>query len=191
MKKKILYIAAVVICLSLVTGGTLAYYTGSDTARNVITTGAVEVTLVNQQRIGDTLVPYPEQPIAVMPGTTVSKVVSVHNEEQTAWVRLRYSVTVFDAHGEILEITPEELENVVIIQPNGEGWTFRDGWWYCNAALGTGETSEIFCENVKFSAQNMGNKYQRCSVVIDIIAQGVQKANNGSSALEAMGWPET
>lgn len=191
MKKKILYIAALVICLSLVTGGTLAYYTGSDTARNVITTGAVDVTVVNQQRVGDELVPYPEQPISIMPGRTVSKIVSVHNEEQPAWVRLCYTVTVYDASGNVLEVTPEELADVVIIQPNGEGWTFRDGWWYCNAALETGETSEIFCENVKFSAEKMGNKFQKCSIVIDITAQGVQKANNGTSALDAMGWPET
>ena len=69
MKKKLLYIAAIVICLSLITGGTYAYFTASDTARNVITSGGIEVKVVEQQLVNGTLQPYPSQPIPVMPAT--------------------------------------------------------------------------------------------------------------------------
>ena len=59
MKKKVLYIAIVVICLALITGGTYAYFTTSDTARNVITSGGIEVKVVEQQLVNGTLQPYP------------------------------------------------------------------------------------------------------------------------------------
>ena len=39
MKKKSFYIALILICLSLVTTGTWAYFTTSDAVRNVITAG--------------------------------------------------------------------------------------------------------------------------------------------------------
>ena len=190
MKKKILYIAVVVICLSLITSGTLAYFTAEDTARNVITSGSVEVTVVEQQLVGGTLQPYPSQPIAVMPGTTVSKVVSVRSAEQGAWVRMNYAVTVSDAEGKVMEIPAEELNKVIIIEPDTANWQYKDGWWYYNAAVAGGETTKPLFESVAFSATQMGNAYQSCTVLIDVTAQAVQQANNGGTVMEALGWPE-
>ena len=69
MKKKILYIAAIIICLSIMTGGTLAHYTAKDTARNVITSGGIDLEILEYQSIGGSLQPYPSQPIPVMPAT--------------------------------------------------------------------------------------------------------------------------
>ena len=37
----------------------------------------------------------------------------------------------------------------------------------------------------------MGNEYQNVKVKIDLDAQAVQSRNNGESALEATGWPES
>ena len=99
MKKKILYIAAIVICLSIMTGGTLAFYTKNDTARNVITTDGVSVELVQQQLKNGTLIPSSNDPIPVMPTSVVSKIVSVKNLEQDVWTRLRYDITIYDATG--------------------------------------------------------------------------------------------
>lgn len=191
MKKRILYLAILVICLSLITGGTLAYYTGSDTARNVITSGAVDVTILSRQMVGGEPAPYPQQPISIMPGRTVSKIVTVQSPEQPAWIRLRFTLTVLDAQGQAMEISPEELETVFQILPDAENWTFRDGWWYYNAAVGQGDETLPLFEQIVFSGPNMGNQYQRCSLVVDLTAQGVQQANNGTSALEAAGWPES
>jgi len=41
---------------------------------------------------------------------------------------------------------------------------------------------------VVFSGVNMTNEYQNCTIEIDVDAQAVQTANNGSSVLEAAGW---
>ena len=189
MKKKILYIAAIVICLSLITGGTYAYFTTSDTARNVITSGGIEVNVVEQQLVNGTLQPYPNQPIQVMPATTVSKIVSVQSTEQAAWVRMNFTLTVYDAEGKEMEIPADELAEVIVIDPDATNWTQKDGWWYYNTAIASGETTKPLFDEVVFSGPYMDNKYQRCTVVIDVTAQAVQQANNGATVWEALGWP--
>ena len=191
MKKKLLYIAAIVICLSLITGGTLAYYTTSDTARNVITSGGIEVKVVEQQLVNGTLQPYPSQPIPVMPATTVSKIVSVQSTEQAAWVRMNYTLTVYDADGKEMKIPADELAKVIVIDPDATNWTEKDGWWYHNTAIASGETTNPLFEKVVFSGPHMDNKYQNCTVEIIATAQGVQQANNGSTVMDALGWPES
>ena len=189
MKKKILYIAAILICLSIITGGTYAYYTTSDTARNVITSGGVEVSVVEQQLVNGALQPYPNQPIQVMPATTVSKIVSVQSSEQAAWVRMNYTLTVYDAEGKEMEIPADELAKVIVIETDATNWTLKDGWWYYNTAVKGGETTKPLFEEVEFSGPYMDNKYQLCTVVIDVTAQAVQQANNGATVWEALGWP--
>lgn len=189
MKKKILYIAAIIICLSIITSGTLAYYTASDTARNVITSGGISIEVVEQQMVNGALQPYPSEPIPVMPATTVSKIVSVQSTEQAAWVRMNYSLTVYDADGKMMEVPADELTKVIVIEPNTSGWTFKDGWWYCNTSVKSGETSDPLFKEITFSGPDMDNKYQCCTVVVDVTAQAVQKANNGNTVMEALGWP--
>ena len=189
MKKKILYIAALVICLSIITGGTLAYFTAEDTARNVITTGSVSVSVVQQQMVGDVLQPSSNQPIPVMPDTTVSRVVSVQSTKQTAWVRLQYEIKLYDATGAEKVLTDEELSQIIVITPDNTNWTLADGWWYYTDAIGFGEIAQPLFDSIGFTAQ-MGNDYQGCSVVLQITAQAVQQANNGTTVLEAAGWPE-
>ena len=188
MKKRILYIAAIIICLSIITGGTLAYYTTSDTARNVITSGGVEVKVV-EQLVSGTLQSYSSQPIPVMPATTVRKTVSVESAEQSAWVRMNYTLTVCDAEGKEMEIPTDELAKVVVIETDTTNWTLMDGWWYYNTAIQSGEVTKPLFEEVAFSGPNMDNKYQLCTVVIDVTAQAVQQANNGATVWEALGWP--
>ena len=189
MKKKVLYIAIVVICLALITGGTYAYFTTSDTARNVITSGGIEVKVVEQQLVNGTLQPYPSQPIPVMPATTVSKIVSVQSTKQAAWVRMNYTLTVYDADGKKMDIPADELAKVIVIASDTANWTLKDGWWYYNTAVKGGETTKPLFEEVEFSGPHMDNKYHLCTVVIDVTAQAVQQANNGVTVWEALGWP--
>jgi predicted ribosomally synthesized peptide with SipW-like signal peptide len=187
--KKILYVAALVICLSIITGGTLAYFTAEDTARNVITTGSVSVSVVQQQMVGDALQPSSNRPIPVMPDTTVSRVVSVQSTKQTAWVRLQYEIKLYDATGAEKVLTDEELSQIIVIAPDDTNWTLADGWWYYTDAIGFGEIAQPLFDSIGFTAQ-MGNDYQGCSMVLQITAQAVQQANNGTTVLEAAGWPE-
>lgn len=190
MKKRILYIAAIVFCLAILTNGSLAYFTADDTARNVITSGGVDVKIIEQQLTDGNLQPYPSQRIQVMPDTVVSKIVSVQSVEQAAWIRANYEVAVYDAAGNPKDIPADELARVIAIESDNADWSLQDGWWYYNQAVKAGEMTTPLFENVAFSGQEMGNEYQNCSIEIIITAQAVQCANNGSSVTEAVGWPE-
>lgn len=188
MKKKILYLALFVLCLSVLSGGTIAYFTASDSAKNVITTGGVDVTVVQRCMVDDQLQPYISQPIQVMPGAVVSNIVTVESKEAKAWVRMNYNVTIKDADGQLVEVSSDELEKMIVIKKDSESWTFKDGWWYYNEAVGAGEGTKPLFETIEFSATEIDNRYQRCSVEIDINAEAVQFANNGDSAVTAVGW---
>lgn len=45
MKKKILTVAAIAICLAVLASGTLAYFTAEDQVHNVITSDAVDIAI--------------------------------------------------------------------------------------------------------------------------------------------------
>ena len=192
MRKRVFALAVMLICLSILASTTLAYFTDIGLARNVITTGAIKIEVVEQQLVDGKLEAYPSEPIKIMPGKTVSKVVSVGSKEQPAWIRANYTVTVMDAQGKAMDIPADELAKVVLIQTNSDKWTAKDGWFYYADALGGGATTEkpLFQE-VRFSGPHMDNKYQNCSIVITVNAQAVQYANNGTSAQAAAGWPTT
>ena len=192
MKKKLLLLAAVAICAAILASGTLAYFTSEDQVHNVITTDAVDIQIEEwQDEIGN---PYPNDPIDVMPGVTVSKIATIKNLEAEAYIRAKFEVVITSADGSVMELSPETLASMITLTMNGEDWRPKDGdgeWWYYNAPVKTGESTEAFFTEVVFDGPNMTNEYQNCTVEVIVKAQGVQTANNGESALEAAGWPAT
>lgn len=190
MKKKLLLLPAVAICAAILASGTLAYFTAEDEVHNVITSGAVDIQIEEwQDEIGN---PYPEDKIEVMPGVTVSKIATIKNLEAEAYIRAKFEVVITRADDSVMQISPETLASIITLTMNGEDWLCKDGddeWWYYNAPVKTGESTEAFFTEVAFDGPNMTNEYQNCTVDVIVTAQGVQTANNGSSALEAAGWP--
>ena len=186
MMKKILLLAAVAICISILASGTLAYFTAEDKAHNVITTNAVDIQIEEwQNEVGK---PYPDEAISVTPGVTVSKIATVKNLEAPSYIRAKFEVVITRADGSVMELSPETLASIISLTMNGEEWLRKDGddeWWYYNAPVQTGESTEAFFTEVVFDGANMTNEYQNCTVEIIVKAQAVQTANNGSSALEA------
>ena len=189
MKKRFAYCAVLCILLSLVVNSTLAYFTAEDTARNVITSGAVSVEVVEKQLVGGTLENYPDTPVSIMPGSAVSKIVSVKNLDGPAWVRMAYTVTIRDANGKTVGLSAQQRDQIITIDTDPANWTYKSGWWYCKKALATGEESKPLFTEVTFSGSEMGNAYQNCTVMIDVTAQAVQKAHNGNTVMDAAGWP--
>ena len=73
MKRKILAAAMIVICLSLLAYGTMAYFSSEDTAHNVITSGGVNIDL-QEWADKEKTVPFPEDGVTgVMPGTVTKR----------------------------------------------------------------------------------------------------------------------
>lgn len=194
MKRKILFLSVLAICIAIAAAGTLAYFTAEGRAHNVITTGSINITVVEQQKLGDdgTLVAYPTDPITnVMPGMEISKIVRISNTgDNEAWIRVSVEKLIklngdnpaangITADADMVEFTP------------GEKWVQKDGYYYYTDPVGAGESTEPLFESVKF-AERMGNEYQGCTVNIKIYAQAVQTANNApeGGVTEVAGWPD-
>lgn len=185
MKKKLTVLAIIAICLATLASGTLAYFSTEGTARNVITSGYVEIDLV-EKHIDDSgaEVDFPAEPITgVMPGSTVSKIVSVKNTGADAWIRVKVEKSVVGEDGADLSA------DVVTFKVDEGKWLLKDGYYYYKEPVVTEASTEILFDEVYFDLA-MGNEYQGCTTEIIVSAQAVQAANNGTTVEEAAGWPE-
>ncbi len=182
MKRKLLILSVLVICVATLAAGTLAYFTSEGTAHNVITTGGVDITLQEWADEGKKT-PF-EDLTGIMPGMTVTKIAEIKNTGASeAWVRVKVEKNIQLA-GEG-EVDPDLVELAL----DTANWTERDGYYYYNKALKPGEVTAPVFSAVTFNA-SMGNEYQNATATVDVYAQAVQTANNGATALEAQGWPK-
>ena len=181
MKKKLLILSLAAICLAITAIGTLAYFTSEGTAHNVITTGGVEIA-VQEWADEEKTKPF-ENLTGVMPNTTVTKIAEIKNTGASdAWVRVKVEKNI-KLQG---EGTPDT--GLVELTLNTTDWTEKDGYYYYSKPLKPGETTAPILSSVTFEP-TMGNEYQNAAATVDISAQAVQTANNGTSALTASGWP--
>ena len=187
MKRKILCLSVIAIMLAILAAGTIAYFTAEGRAHNVITTGSINITVVEQQKgENGTTVEYPKNPITnVMPGAEISKIVTIRNDgKSTAWIRVKVG-TEIKLVGEGVADT-----SLIVLNFDDKNWTEKDGYYYYNKPVDPTESTTALFDTVKFDPQ-MGNEYQNCTVNINIYAQAVQTANNNpeGGVTEVKGWP--
>ena len=194
-KKKVLAVLAVVLCLSVLGDVTAAYFTAKDTAHNVITTGSVDIEVVEQQKVDGKLVPYPDGPMTgIMPGTTVSKIVTVANTGTgDAWIRVRIT-RAFELDKDAPETLPAGPDpEIMELDINTADWVQSGEWYYFKSPVAVGKSTAPLFENVHFDLIDMGNAYQGCTANILVDAQAVQVKNNPLPAsgnyAEIPGWP--
>lgn len=183
-KRRTLCITALLICLAAVATGTAAYFTAEETAYNVITTGCLYMDLVEETTGGQ---PWPEEGISgVMPGMAVDKVVYVKNTGSVPfYVRVSIDKTITAAAGSNAVLNFDHIS----MDLNTEQWSMHDGFYYYYRALQPGENTEPLMTKVTF-APAMTNEYMDATVQVDVLAQAVQSANNGSDPVKADGWSE-
>ena len=181
MKRKLLILSVLVICIATLAAGTLAYFTSEGTAHNVITTGGVEIAVQEWADVEKTK-PF-EDMTGVMPGMTVTKIAEIKNTGASdAWVRVKVEKNI-KLQG---EGTPDT--GLVELTLNTTDWTEKDGYFYYTKALKPGEVTAPIFTAVTFKA-DMGNEYQNATATVDVLAQAVQTANNGATVMDAQGWP--
>ena len=187
-KKRIVSLAVILLCLSIMGTGTLAYFTDSTTAHNVITTGNIDIKLIETRADGSTF----EDVIGVMPGTAVDKIVQVSNVgPNDAWVRVSVTKEItLNNEGR----TKGDADKYLHITYNTDDWTKGDdGYYYYNKPLkakgSDGDTTNPLFKEVLFDAA-MGNEYQNSTAQVYVYAQATQVDNNGTTVFEAQGWPE-
>lgn len=182
MKRKLLILSALAICIAMLVTGTLAYFTAEGKAHNVITTGGVEIA-VQEWADEEKTKPF-EDLTGIMPGMTVTKIAEIKNTGASdAWVRVKVEKNI-ELKG---EGTPDA--GLVELALNTAYWTEKDGYYYYTKALKPGEVTAPVFTSVTFNA-TMGNEYQNATATVDVFAQAVQTANNGATVMDAQGWPK-
>lgn len=183
MKRKLLILSVLAICIATLTTGTLAFFTHEAKAHNVITTGGVKIAVQEWADEGK------EKPFedldGIMPSMSATKIAEIKNTgASAAWVRVKVEKNIqLQGNG-----TPNA--DLVKLDLNTDDWTEQDGYYYYNKALKPGEVTEPIFTKVTFDA-SMGNEYQHATVSVDVSAQAVQTANNGAAATAAQGWPNS
>ena len=182
MKRKLLILSVLAICIATLAAGTLAYFTSEGKAHNVITTGGVEIAV--QEWADDEKTKPFENLSGVMPNTTVTKIAEVKNTGASdAWIRVLITKNIQLAG----DGTPNT--DLVELNLNLTDWTLgTDGYLYYNKALKPGEVTAPIFTTVTFNV-TMGNEYQNATATVDVAAQAVQTANNGDTVMDAKGWP--
>lgn len=183
MKRKLLILSVLAICIATLTTGTLAFFTHEAKAHNVITTGGVKIAVQEWADEGK------EKPFknleGIMPSMSATKIAEIKNTgASAAWVRVKVEKNIqLQGNG-----TPDA--DLVELDLNTTDWTEQDGYYYYNKALKPGEVTDPIFTAVTFDA-SMGNEYQHATVSVDVSAQAVQTANNGAAATAAQGWPNS
>lgn len=215
MKRKLILLSAVVICIAIAAAGTLAYFTADTTAHNVITSGGVDIGIREwADEVGGT--PYDDAAIGnVMPATKVTKIADIINQPDKdvssaqAWIRAKVDVEITlnkytiaalkDKDPNFVEPTPDTT--LVKRKGTDANWVYNetDGYYYYQLAVDPGDATEPLFTEVEFDAR-MDNAYQNCSVKIYITAEAVQTAHNPDpvdkdgnpvevTVDKALGWP--
>lgn len=200
MKKKLFVIAAIAIVLSILAGGTLAYYTSDIFVHNVITSNSVGIHIAEYQLVDGVEKPYPtKEDVSIMPGSVVSKRPEVVNDEAPSYIRACVEVVVkLDGQRTYTTLTEEEAAKIMTFTMNTADWQRKAGdnkWWYfLPGSVGTGEATTPLFTEVSFKGAEMGNEYMNAEILINIAGQAVQSENNPIPAegkvWDAKGWPK-
>jgi len=186
VRRKTIAVIVTAAMISLILGaGTLAYFTDEDRADNVITSGSIDIELHEWTGAVDSEgnKVHVQDVTGVMPGTEVPKIVEIENVgENEAYVRIALKKEVVLMH----DGTPNA--DLVKLDLNSTDWSYQDGFYYYNQALEPGKTTVPLFTTVAFDP-SMDNIYQNSVTKIDVKAYATQVKNNGTSALDANGWP--
>ena len=170
------------IVLTLLTQGTLAYYTTVGKATNVVTSGNLELT-IHEMAGPDT--PYPEGGVYVLPGSVVGKIVTVENTcEHPFYLRVKLIYGI-----DSQELTSEDCFELDI---NTVDWKLHDGWYYYIGILQPGEETPQVFSHVEIVGNKVDNSYIGKTLSITVKAQAVQSEHNpiqNNDTTTAQGWP--
>ena len=186
--KKIIITTLVFITLTVIIFSTSAYYSDSITSDgNRIDTGVLEIQ-VREMRVNENsgeLEVY-TGPISVMPGVSVSKIVTAYNAgDLPAYIRIRVDQRFELAQG-VVGTTESDL---IGWELNTANWAERDGYYYYLTSLAPGAETEPLFTQLTFATQ-MDNLYEGSLAYVKVTMDAVQSNENGADVFTASGWPD-
>lgn len=183
MKKKMYVIAAILVVLAILGSGTLAYFTTKVVTHNVITSGDIDIQLVETAIQNGQEGDYVNNSTGLMPGQDHSKIVKVRNTgSNPAWVRLKVQISITDATGKALS---DAVLNIDYDTGTNGAWEEKDGAFYYKQKLDPGNLTKPLFRTVTLQDAT-GNDYQNARISITVQAEGIQYENNTNYATA---WP--
>lgn len=180
MKRKvILGVAAAALGALLAVGGTLAWFTDTETVTNVITTGKVDI------RLTETEPGVPEGGsvtandnggytyAGITPGAVLDKKpeVALEDGSNDAWVRVQVEAT--STGGDLSKMVYKSGDAVVT--PEVEDGKY---YFYCPTELSLGATTNyVPFDKVEFPGNDFGNEFANAQVDIVLTAEAIQSDN--------------
>lgn len=179
-KKKIIGLCLAVGLMVGVVGGSLAWFTDSDTVTNSFST-AKENDEENKNGIIIDEDWKAEDAKNILPGTTVNKDVRVKNHA-TYDQLIRVKFTVVDkSTGKNLDLTQVKLNFVDKYTDNWIKNVEEDTtWYYFNKVVGAGLFTDYLLDSVKL-LNTAGNEYKDGAFDVVVDAEGIQAANGAVS----------
>lgn len=209
MKKKITAVSLLVLEVALVALGTAAFFTAQRRATNVITTGAISMSITedgefNFNQNSETYV----LPDTLMPSERADMVIAVQNDgPEPFYTRVRADIEIRDSNNQPMADRFDQYVglNLRSTDPNGsenasggDNWQTKlvdgqsDGWYYYKQSLPqtNGETTPIYITILL--KPETPNEMMGAKVSVTVTAQAVQSKNNPVPAqgiTHVEGWP--
>lgn len=176
LKRLLLFLAVLVICLSAAISDTHAYFTTQKAAYNVVTAGNIRISVTDafSGSLGNVV------PSAVLPGKALVQNTGKH----AAYVRIRVEKSFSSPEGAKSAPDPE----LICLNVDSAHWKWKDGFYYYATALEPGRSTEPLFSSITFSPR-MGDECQGCTASVRLLISAVQADNNGSNPQSAAGWP--
>lgn len=188
MKRKLVLGAAVAALGALLAvGGTLAWFTDTETAANVITTGKVDIKLteaVPANPVGGSVAANENGGYTyagITPGSVLDKKpeVALENGSNDAWVRVQVEAAA--TAGDITKMVYiKDGETVMPEEVNGKLY------FYCPDILSlTGTSTYVPFDKVEFPGNDFGNEFANAQVEIKLTAEAIQSDNLDAGDVKA------
>lgn len=190
MSKKKIIAVSIVLALILLIGGMIAYFTDTDTKKNVFVLGD-EVNIVIDETFNETAAN------GIHPGTTVAKTPKVVNQSTTtpAYVFLEVKVPLYDSNAdgtvdaELFQYTPKagwyEMQDKVSTDTTAKFRThvYAYGSETAMTSLAAGATTPTLFDSVKLveSLTAAQKNTAPANPDIDIVAKAIQIDNVGTT----------
>lgn len=157
---KQIFLSLIVLFLLLGTGITWSYFTDEDALVNTVTTGQSDITIVEK---------FPEPPENPLPGTEVTKEVSVRNNQSESWIRM------------MVKVNDSRIREKISLDFNTADWTQEDdSYWYYKEPVKTGETTEPLLRSVTF--EEYLDKEENLEIICYGESVNVRESDQGETA---------
>lgn len=175
--------ALIAVMVTLLSRGSLAFYSALGTATNVVTSGNIQLLIHETTDQGKE---FPEEGVFVVPGDIVSKKVTVESDcDHPFYLRVKI---LYGIQNETLSAKECFKLNI-----DEENWLLHDGWYYYKGIVQPGETTPHIFSHVEMVGAKIDKSYIGKTLTLTVEAQAVQSENNpltDGNYYTAQGWPE-